>query len=324
MPLLPDPPYLPPFWFRESHMNTAVPALFRRVTGMPPVRPERVELHDGDFVDLHRLDRPESDRLMLALPGMGGFAIRPYMRGMLKHFYQNDWNAVGLNYRGAAEHLNRKVSSYHMGSTEDVHEVLQYLVAQRPWQTIVLVGFSMGGNLVLKYFGEGRTDIPAAAKTGVAFAVPSDIPATNDQLNKGLNKLYVLHFIDLLYRKLRQKRHMHPDFNPPWLMPFDFKTFDDKYTGPLHGYRDAQHYWSSVNAAQFIPRLDRPVLLVNSRDDSFLPPAAYPVDLANESAQLYFERTDYGGHCGFVTKKLSGPHPYWSEERALRWAMRYV
>ena len=301
-------------------MNTAVPALFRRVPGLPPIERERVELPDGDFLDLDWLRRPDSDRLMLALPGMGGFARRPYVRGMMKHFHKNGWNAVGLNYRGASGEPNRFLKSYHMGSTEDVQSILEHLTREGRYSFICLVGFSLGGNLVLKYFGEQRTDIPEAVKTGVAFAVPSDIAATNRQLNRGLNKLYVWHFIDLLYRKLRKKRKLFSDFRPPWLMPFGFHDYDSRFTGPIHGFEGADDYWESTRASNFLPHIDRPVLQINSRDDSFLPEVAYPVETARASTHFHLQLTDYGGHCGFVTHSLNTDKPYWSEARALEWA----
>lgn len=313
MPIVSSSDYQAQGPFRNTFFNTVYPALFRRTPIVNYIR-ERITTPDADFLDLD-WSRVGSSRLVVALHGLEGQADRAYIQGMIKHFNDQGWDGLALNYRGCSGEPNVQLRSYHMAATEDVHHVLDYAAQQHAYQAIVLVGFSLGGNLTLRVLAEVAHAPPAWLKAAVAFSVPCDIASANVEIHRWYNYLYLRRFLKTLNAKAKLKARQFPDrVKLPAKMPTTFYEFDDWYTGPIHGFKDGDDYYAKANSSQVLDAIKTPVLLINASDDTFLSPACYPKEIAQQSSYLFFEQPDHGGHVGFG--HFDADKPYWSETRA--------
>ena len=311
--------YRPPILFRNGHLSTIYSALLRRVPAPEPER-ERLELPDGDFLDLDwtKSAEPTRDAIVL-LHGLEGNASRPYMAGSALLFSQRGYDVCGVNLRGCSGEPNRLFRSYHSGATEDLAAVVAHLERLGRYDRIYLKGFSLGGNLILKYLGElgGEARITAA----VAISVPCDLHDSLLQLNMPKNLLYARRFLRNLKDKLRLKRERFPEQLPPATIRKirTLKDFDDLYTSRAHGFKDALDYYARCSSKPLLPRITVPTLLLNAQNDSFLGEKCYPVAECSNHPWLHLERPAAGGHVGFY---LPGKH-YYNEVRALQFLGEY-
>lgn len=305
----------PSFLFKNAHINTIFPALFRKVKKVNYTR-QRIDTPDGDFLDLD-WSKVGSKRLVIVVHGLEGDASRSYILGMVRAFNQEGWDAIGFNFRGCSGEMNRKPQSYHMGWTYDIDFLTKKIAADGEYDEVVLVGFSLGGNTILKYLGEQADEVSPIVKKAVAFSVPVHIPSTNIGFNEPKNWIYLRRFIKNLNQKAIEKKAVFGDQIPIDLnnLPRNFDEFDEIITAPIHGYKNAEDYWIRCSSLQFLPNIKIPTLLVNAADDTFLSDQCFPVELAEKHAFFHFEMPDYGGHVGFTTFGKGGR--YWSEERAL-------
>ncbi len=317
MPVLPHSTYQPPrFLGRRPHLQSILPAKLRRVYGVAYLR-ERIDTPDGDFLDLD-WSRIGAKRLVIVSHGLEGSSRRSYVMGMVRAFNAAGWDALGWNYRGCSGEPNRQLGSYHSGATYDLDTVVQHALPH--YDTVVLVGFSLGGNLTLKYLGERGADVDARIRSAVAFSVPCDLAAGSKKLAESGNRIYMWYFLRSLHKKVQQKMTMFPgeidDANYNQIRTF--ADFDNRYTAPMHGFRDADDYWRRCSSKPLLTAIRIPTLLVNAQDDPFLPDACYPTKEAQASQHVTLEMPRYGGHVGFMSSK--GGATYWSEERAVAFA----
>lgn len=308
MPLVPSPSYRSPWWVREPHWHTVVAAKMRRAPS-PAWSRQRIELSDGDFLDLDVLASASQTGVIL-LHGLEGSTSRAYMRAMADALFQTEVSVFALNFRGCSGEPNRLPRSYHSGATEDLRAVLAS-VADR-CEVLHAVGFSLGGNLLLKYLGEeGRASRISRA---VAVSVPCDLKGSAHQLATRGNRLYMWNFMRSLRAKMKQKADAFPDqIDLSGLAEIKtFQDFDDRYTAPLHGYRDANDYWASCSSMYVLKDIRIPTLLLNAEDDPFLSEGCYPYDICADSPFVHLETPASGGHVGF----LDGARTY-AEKRAV-------
>lgn len=313
MPLL-NSDYTPPLLFKNGHFATIYSGIIRSVNGVVQKR-ERITLSDGDFLDLDWSDSVTStQKLVILLHGLEGDAQRPYITGSAKILNQNGYDTCAVNYRGCSGEPNVKYRSYHSGATEDLIEVLNHILNTKNYSEIYLKGFSLGGNLLLKYLGEGN-DVPKEIKGAVAVSVPCNLHDSCKQLLSIKNIMYAIKFKGNLLGKLRQKQHMFPDK----ISDNDIKSiktlkdFDDIYTSQAHGFEDALDYYKKSSSLQFLPHIQVPSLIINAKDDSFLGPECYPIKETDKNTKLFLEMPSYGGHVGFWGKN----NITYTEKRAL-------
>jgi predicted alpha/beta-fold hydrolase len=311
MPLAPTT-YAPPLGFRNPHLQTIVAGRLRRVRGVRYER-ERIETPDGDFLDLDA-SRVGADRAVVISHGLEGSADRAYVRGMARALNRHSWDALAWNLRGCSGEPNRRLRLYHSGATEDLDAVVQHVRAD--YDRVALVGFSLGGNITLKYLGERGDAVDPRVRRAVALSVPVDLAASSVALARWENALYMRYFLRSLRRKVRAKAQQFPgEVSTDGLGRIrDFRGFDDRYTAPLHGFADADDYWRRSSSEPFLGAIRVPTLLVNAADDPFLTPACYPTEIARQSDHFWLETPAHGGHVGFVTFGRDGE--YWSERRA--------
>lgn len=306
--------YTPPLLFKNGHFATIYSGIIRSVNGVVQKR-ERITLSDGDFLDLDWSDSvTETQKLVILLHGLEGDAQRPYITGSAKILNQNGYDACAVNYRGCSGEPNVKYRSYHSGATEDLIEVLNHILNTRPYSEIYLKGFSLGGNLLLKYLGEGN-DVPKELKGAVAVSVPCNLHDSCKQLLSSKNILYAIKFKGNLLGKLRQKQQMFPEkiSDNDIKRIKTLKDFDDIYTSQAHGFEDALDYYKKSSSLQFLPHIQVPSLIINAKDDSFLGPECYPVKETDKNTKLFLEMPSYGGHVGFWGKN----NITYTEKRAL-------
>lgn len=319
MPVLTDSDYRPPLLFKNRHFNTIFPVLFRRVSGIA-YRRERIDLPDGDFLDLDWAGEGRSERLVLALHGMEGSSERHYIRGILRAFVNESWDGAALNFRGCSGAPNRLPRAYHIGDTGDLDFIIGRLRGLRRYSEIVLTGFSLGGNVVLKYLGERGTDLAPEIKKAVVFSVPCDVTSSEREISKWHNRLYVKRFLQTLNAKMSHKAALYPNqIHLQRPLPRSLREFDERFTAPLHGFAGAEDYWARNSSLPYLPNIAIPTLMVNALDDSFLSSECYPYALAEQHPNFFLETPQYGGHVGFVTFGAGGM--YWSEQRALAFVL---
>lgn len=315
MPMIRESSYRSPFWLPGGHAQTMFPALFRRVTQITQLT-ERLELPDGDFLDLEWAGQG-SKRLAILSHGLEADMKSGYIQGMAAALVRHGWDVLAWNFRGCGGEPNRLLRMYHSGATEDLHAVVDHALKCHPADSIDLIGFSLGGNLTLKYLGERPSELPHQIRRTVVFSVPCDLACSSRQLATLSNRIYMERFLVAMRSKIRAKKRMFPDqLDLTGLEQIHtFQEFDDRYTAPIHGFRDANDYWQQNSARQFLPSIRLPTLLVNSLNDPFLGPSCYPYDEAAASDCFHFESPATGGHVGFTTFGNGGE--YWSETRAL-------
>lgn len=320
MPIIPASRYRPPCLFSNGHLQTIYPSVMRRLDHGFYER-ERIETSDDDFLDIDWA-RAGNDRVAVLSHGLEGNSRRPYMVGMAAMLNQHGWDAVAWNYRTCSEEMNRQLRMYHNGATDDLDTVVKQVLSTGAYTSMALVGFSLGGNLTLVYLGSLAPTLDARIQKAVVFSAPCDLRASAIELAKPVNRLYMKQFLDSLHEKIRRKQALLPGRinDDDFQRIRNFKDFDDRYTAPIHGFRDAEDYWSKCSSGQFLPMITIPTLIVNAGDDPFLADGCYPVQEASRSKYVYLETPASGGHVGFV--QFNKNHRYWSEERAVEFLQR--
>jgi predicted alpha/beta-fold hydrolase len=321
MPILERSTYQPPsWWISGGHLQTIIPAVFRKVVSSSYIR-ERIATPDGDFLDcdwLSAATNAPSRKLAVISHGLESNSHRANVVGMARAFSLCGYDALAWNFRGCSGEPNRLPRAYHSGATEDLHTILEHVASQ--YEEIYLIGFSLGANLTLKYLGEQPEVISPKVKKAVVFSVPCDLAASSTQLSRLSNRIYERRFLKSLKRKIEQKAALFP--NEVSLEPYlkkqitTLRDFDDRYTAPLHGFQSADDYYAKCSSKPFIPNIAVPTLIVNAKNDVFLPPLCYPFDEAKASDLIFLETPESGGHLGFITKETAHGL-YWSEMRAL-------
>ena len=315
MPVIHHSTYHPPFFLRNGHLQTIYPNLFRSVEGIT-YRRQRIETPDGDFLDLD-WSSVGASRVAVLAHGLEGNATRPYILGMVRTLNHHGWDAVAWNFRGCSGEPNRKLRFYHSGDTPDLHTVITHVLQERRYEQLALIGFSLGGNVILKYLGEQGRDVSPGVAAAVTFSVPCDLAGSAQRMAQLDNTVYMKRFMRLLREKIQDKMKAFPGKidDHGYERMRTFEDFDERYTAPLHGFRSAHDYWTRASSKPFLPRIVVPTLLVNALDDPFLSPSCYPCEEAAQNPQLFLETPATGGHVGFVSFNRDGE--YWSESRAL-------
>ena len=302
------PPYRPPVWLRSGHLQTVLPTLFRRVDGVA-YRRERLELADGDFVDLDWAG--DGADVAVVAHGVEASADRAYGRGMARELGRRGWAVCGWNLRGCSGEPNRLLRTYHSGMTEDLGAVVAHVLASGAVR-VAVVGFSLGGNLTLKWLGEQGDGVDPRVVAGAGVSVPVDLQASSETMEAWSRRIYMLRFLRTLTGKVAEKAQRFPEAPDPAAFAGvrTFRQFDGLFTAPVHGFDGAEDYWRRASAKPLLPAIRVPTLILNALDDPFLAPSCYPRAEAEVNPALTLVTPRWGGHVGFVRRG----RPYWSEE----------
>ncbi len=309
--------YRPPSWFKGRHLQTILPALFRNVVGLE-LRRERIHTPDGDFLDID-WSQKGNKKIAILSHGLEGSSRQPYMLGMAKSLNEAGWDTLNWNFRGCSGEINNKVRFYHAGYSEDLAFVIEHARKTGNYQQIVLIGFSLGGSMTLKYLGENHDRLPSEITHAAVFSIPGDLNACCIELSSTAFQkgIYQQRFLDSMKDKLAKKIAQYPDY----LTHIDLEKihsiadFDNAFTSPLWGFNDAYDYYRKCSCNQFIPEIKLPTLIVNAQNDPILHPDSHPVEQCRQHKCVYLEMPPEGGHVGFVHDNLHLNH--WSEQRVI-------
>ena len=315
MPLIQNSSYHPPLWLPGGHLQTIFSALLRRVPQLA-VREERLELADGDFLDLSWA-RAGRRRLAILSHGLEGSAQDSYIRSMAVALLDAEWDVLAWNFRGCGSQPNRLLRMYHSGATADLSAVITHASTRHPAESLALIGFSLGGNLTLKYLGENPSIVPSAIQGSVVFSTPCDLADSSRVLASVANKLYMERFLISMREKILQKDRLFPgQLDVRGLERIrTFQEFDDRFTAPINGFRDAAEYWEKNSSRQYLTAIRVRTLAVNALNDPFLGCLCFPREEAAASEFFHLETPAHGGHVGFPTGPLAAGS--WADRRAV-------
>lgn len=305
--------FQPAWWCRNAHLQTLWAALVRPRPHVA-LRRERIELPDGDFIDLDWAVTDSRGPIVLVFHGLEGSSESKYARGLLRAIVARGWRGVVMNFRGRSGHCNRLPRSYHSGETGDMAHVAALLKAREPQTPIAAVGYSLGANAMLKWLGETHAQNPVTA--AVAVSIPFMLADCAWRMERGLSRLYQW---DLVGRLRRNTRHKRTQMALPLKITDlsilrTFRQFDDHVTAVLHGFAGVDDYYARSSSRQYLRHVTVPTLIVHSSDDPFMTHAAIPG--ADElSPAIDFELYPHGGHVGFIAGRWPWRPRYWLEER---------
>ncbi|MBF5042297.1 hydrolase [Aggregicoccus sp. 17bor-14] len=313
----PSAPFVPAPLLGNPHAQTIFASVFRS-KDLPESRRERYETHDGDFVDL---DHCEGSRAgaphVVVLHGLEGSSRAGYVAAVVRGAHALGWGATALNFRSCSGEPNRLARSYHSGDTEDALEVLRRVRAQVQGP-LFAVGFSLGGNVLLRLLEETGDAAPVDA--AAAVSVPYDLEACARRIDAGggIHRVYRERFLRTLKKKAREKARRFPGAFDVAAMERarGLVAFDDAVTAPLHGFTSARDYYARASSGPHLAAIRRPTLLLSASDDPMVPPPGIPQDAA-KNPRLRVLRTERGGHVGFVGGELHAPD-FWAEAQVLR------
>ncbi|MCP1386163.1 YheT family hydrolase [Runella salmonicolor] len=304
----------PPRYLFNGHLQTIIPSVFRKIEGVTYER-ERFLLSDGDFVDIDWLDT-RSKKLVVLTHGLEGDSGRHYIKGTAKLFSQNGWDVLAWNCRSCSGEMNKAFRLYNHGEIGDISELINHALRTKHYEKIVLVGYSMGGNISLKYVGAKGKELPDVVRGAAAFSAPTNLKTSAELLDLPKNRFYRDRFMKKLTKKIAAKSELYPgklDMSRLKNVKV-WKDFDDFFSAPVNGYRDADDFYEQASAVNFIKEVRIPVLICNAQNDPILNADCAPKALAEKHPFIFVETPKTGGHVGFLVKNDEFA---WSERRAL-------
>jgi len=313
--------FKPAWWLPDPHSQTLWANIFRRI---PPIKylPERLELPDGDFVDICWTTNT-SGPLVAVFHGLEGGLSSSYASSIMRHIHSLGWRGVFMYFRGCSGETNRLNRSYHSGDTGDIRYLLEILKTRYPDTPLAIIGYSLGGNSMLKYLGESALNTPV--KAAVAISVPYLLKDSANRLSGGFSKIYQWRLVRSLQQKIRMKfaRRQAPFDIDKLEKLTTFYKFDDHITAPLHGFSGADDYYSKSSSRQYLSRITIPTLLLHASDDPFMTSTAIPEE-DELSNSVVLELSHKGGHVGFVGGIVPWNPQYWLDKRITEFLNPYL
>lgn len=304
-------PYVAPKWLRGGNAQTIYPYLMRQKP-LFVYRRVRWEIADGDFVDVDWLDGNTDAPLVVIFHGLEGGSNSHYIISIKNILQQYGWHSVVIHFRGCSGEPNRLSRAYHAGDSAEINWMVRRIVQEYRQdcagsQPVYAIGVSLGGNALLKWLGEQGEQVTTWLNGVAAISVPLDLAAAGAALDSGFNQVYTHHFLSTLKRKAFDKLKNFPDL-------FDARAlarcrtiydFDNIVTAPLHGFKNTDNYWQTSSSKQFLPHVRVPTLVINARNDPFMPASVLP-GKDEVSTAVTLEYPEEGGHAGFIQSPFPG------------------
>jgi predicted alpha/beta-fold hydrolase len=310
--------FSPAWWLPGPNLQTLW-GKFMRPGSRLETTLERIDTPDGDFLDLHHLAGDKNAPLLVLLHGLEGSLRSHYIQGLLSEAHQRGWRAVVLIFRSCGASMNRAKRFYHSGETSDLSFAISHLIQSNRDAQIVLTGVSLGGNVLLKYLGERQNNVPPQIAAAAAVSVPYDLGRAAGHIDKGFAKVYQRSFIKSLQSKALAKLEQFPDIAAKDQIAAirTMRDFDNRITAPLHGFTDADDYYTKSSARAWLHGIRVQTLLLSAIDDPFLPSEVLEEieTAAAENPSLETEFTSHGGHVGFVGGTSPLRPDYYMEKR---------
>ena len=309
--------FKPAWWLPSPHLQTLWPVMFRRRTA-PDLSHERFELNDGDFVDLcwsRKTDRP----VVIVLHGLEGSVHSHYAGSLMCALENVGFRPVLMHFRGCGGEPNRLPRSYHSGDTQDLAQLVDHINRASDTSVHAAIGFSLGGNVLLKWLGQTGDSNPL--QFGVAVSVPFILADAANRLQRGLSHMYEIHLMNSLKRSYIEKfRRIESPLDVEISQLKGFWEFDDRVTAPLHGFSGVDHYYTESSCRQYLANIKVPTRIIHALDDPFMYSATVPDENEiSEHVELLLARN--GGHVGFVSGKYPWKAEYWYERKILEFLM---
>lgn len=317
MPIVHDSSYVAPFFSGNAHLQTVLPSFFRKEDEFAYER-EIFDAPDGDYFFLDwAKSAKKSDDLLIISHGLCGHTQRHYVLSLVKAFVNAGIDCLAWNFRVTGQTPNRLLKITTSNSTDELDWITRHAIAKGGYKRVIHAGYSMGGNISLLYLAREAATLPDEVCGGVAFCATIDIPVCTGLLDSASGKLYSMYFLRKMKKGLQQKQQEYPDKICAETMASvkSFREFDDNFTAPIMGFKDAEDYWNTASASAWLHNLQVPTLLVNPKNDPFLGGDCYPLEIAQKSKKLFLEMPEDGGHCGFITRK---GEEWWPAQRALQ------
>lgn len=321
MPVVNCSDHTPPFWLPNGHLQSIYPAMFRKINSVPYQR-ERALTDDGDFLDIDWAYSQNGEAtpapLIILSHGLEGSSSSQYIRGMVKVLTNEGYDCLSWNFRSCSGEMNRTFRFYHSGATDDLDFIVRYAIG-KGYRHIQLVGFSLGGNLTLKYLGEQSKNLSAEVRKAVVFSVPMDLKASSMEINRLRNRVYMHRFLNTLMPKVRIKSSIFPEkiSLKDYHKVRTLYDFDHIFTAAIHGFDSADDYYAKCSSMHFVERITIPTLIVNAINDPMVPYNSLPIKKMDTLTAVQLELTRQGGHCGYRPSRVTDGL-YWSEQRAIR------
>lgn len=314
---MPPDAYSSPPWLPGGNLQTLYPTLFLRGNSVD-YRRERWELDDGDFLDIDWLDGPADTPLVVLLHGLEGSSHSAYARSLMQALQLHGWRGAAVNFRGCSGVPNRLPRAYFAGDSTEIETVLSRIRRSLPTTTVYAVGISLGGNALLKWLGEAGSTAGEFLAGAVAVSAPLDMNAAGAALDSGFNRqVYTRYFLSTLKSKSLAKAARFPG-----LLDIEairaattFREFDTLVTAKLHGYRDAEDYWTRTSSKPLLKHVAIPTLVLNAKNDPFLPAHVLPA-VSDVSSSVSLQQPETGGHVAFPAGSFPG-HIHWLPQRIL-------
>ncbi len=307
----------PSFPLKNGHLSTIWPTLFRK--GSIHFKRTRITTDDGDFLDLD-WNTNGNNKLLIIGHGLEGSSNSSYVTGLSKNAILNEFDVIAINWRGCSGDLNHKFESYHTGKSDDLRIVIHHILKEYSYPSIFYVGFSMGGNIGLKYAGEQGTSIDLRIKKIGAISTPVDLESSSYKLAQTQNKLYMFRFLRTLKEKYVEKLKLFPEKELDTAKILSSKTFlefDEHFTAPANGFINAVDYWTKSSSKPYLKSISLPTLIINAENDPFLAVECFPFQEVSSNPFLKMLVPKYGGHVGFI-ESINQLELTWAEKEVLR------
>ncbi|ATH06847.1 hypothetical protein BIY24_02500 [Halobacteriovorax marinus] len=315
MPIISSSTLKPSKLLKNGHIQTLYPYFFRKVKDVSYSR-KRLFTSDNDFLDIDISD-VNSKKLLILSHGLEGSSDTQYIRGMTRHFNNVGIDVVSWNMRSCSGELNWTEKFYHAATISDLEMVIDFALAQKEYEEVYLLGFSLGAALTTNYLGLKAKSVNSKIKKAVVFSAPCDLKSSIKELSRPINKMYLENFLSTMRNKILEK-HRTIGLSKVDIKDLSkiktFQDFDNRFTAPLHGFIDANDYYEKGSCKDKIKNIAIPTLMVNAKNDPFLGDDCYPVHEAKENKNFFLEMPQSGGHVGFLESLRKDV--LWSELRA--------
>ncbi|SKA25653.1 hydrolase [Photobacterium toruni] len=310
----------------NPHLQTLLPRFIRRQPLFAPVT-QRLEIPDGDFVDLAWTEQPDINNhhqpIMILFHGLEGSFNSPYANGLLMAAKQQGWLGVMMHFRGCSGELNRHPQSYHSGDINDVQFFIQWLRQQFPQRPFMAVGVSLGGNVLINYLANcpNNNELIAAQ----AISPPLNLASCSDRIQQGFSRVYQRYLLTSLKRTIAKKIERHPHTMPvnqhQLTTISSVRQFDQAVTAPLHGFKSANDYYQHCSGLSQLTKITLPLRIIHAKDDPFMNNDVIPSQPLPINIDYHLSTT--GGHVGFISGSLLKPQ-FWLEHTVPEWFQRQL
>ena len=311
--------FKPAFGLSNRHIQTLYSSFFRK-SKILNFKIEKFQLFDGDFVDCYWFNEPikESTKpIVILFHGLAGSYKSPYIQGTMEKLAEAGFASVLMHFRGCSTEINILPRAYHSGETGDAKEWISSVKQRYPHSKLFAIGYSLGGNMLLKLLGEMQED--SKLNAAVSVSAPLQLEICADRMNRGFSKFYQHHLVKSLKKSLLKKYKQHDmkrfiKVDENYVKNIKtFWEFDETYTAPIHGFNSADDYYTKSSSKQFLTSIKVNTLLIHSIDDPFTTPKILP-HKGEISEYVRLEITNKGGHVGFISGNIFKPS-YWLEDR---------